>query len=384
MDKVKALIPLMILCLTSCTPNSPTTSVDSSTQPTTNTTTSDDSSDNTTTSEDEKMDITKCVSTQQIDDYKKSGYSPLFTDVNFKKGFRTTKTFYDDGESPYHDDKKIDFYNLYPNVSNYGWTIAQWSSKYDLMDTNGYSLSKDKTGLINTITGKGKIVNGKFTPSKQLVFNSLTGGFSMEVNTSIEYDQPRVSSDPWVHLLLESKEMTYRSQKVRLNDFEQIIMEANYTVTRCEDKMNGQANSNVHAAQLVWYVTLQNLNKKSEEYGKYIWFGINLFDNRNVGKTTTLYNQLDKGTGTGIYSPGSFAYCDGTNGKIPQVGQKARAKLDIRLFAEAAYNAGKEKGYFGTTTFDDLYIGGGNFGYEIPGTYDITTEFESINIFVKE
>lgn len=387
MKKETAVIPLMLLLLTGCTPTSSVTPTTSLTSSSTSTSSSeseiDSSSDISSTSEEEKMDITDCNSTEQTDIYKENGFEPLFVDTNFKKGFRVTKTFYNDGESPYHDNKKINFYNLYPSASSYNWTIAQWSSKYDLMSDNGYTLSKDDTGLINTITGKGKMVNNKFVPSKQMIFNSITGSIEMTVNSSIEYDAPRTSSDPWVHLLLENGTPTLKSKEICLKDYSQIIMEANYTVARCEDKMDGKANPNVHAAQLVWYVTLQNRNKNSKEYGKYIWFGLNLFDNRSAGKTTTLYNQLDKGTGTGIYSPGSQTYLSSTDGKIPTVGQKAKAKLNLKSIAEEAFLAGKKQGYFESTTFDDIYIGGGNFGYEIPGTYDITTVFDSINIFAK-
>lgn len=387
MKKETAVIPLMLLLLTGCTPTSSVTPTTSLTSSSTSTSSSeseiDSSSDISSTSEEEKMDITDCNSTEQTDIYKENGFEPLFVDTNFKKGFRVTKTFYNDGESPYHDNKKINFYNLYPSASSYNWTIAQWSSKYDLMSDNGYTLSKDDTGLINTITGKGKMVNNKFVPSKQMIFNSITGSIEMTVNSSIEYDAPRTSSDPWVHLLLENGTPMLKSKEICLKDYSQIIMEANYTVTRCEDKMDGKANPNIHAAQLVWYVTLQNRNKNSKEYGKYIWFGLNLFDNRSAGKTTTLYNQLDKGTGTGIYSPGSQTYLSSTDGKIPTVGQKAKAKLNLKSIAEEAFLAGKKQGYFESTTFDDIYIGGGNFGYEIPGTYDITTVFDSINIFAK-
>lgn len=388
--KLALIIPLLTLiagCNDSSLPNTSSSSSVSSTESIstseTSSTTESTTNDSSLTSEEEKMDITDCNTTEQIDEYKQKGYTPVFKDTNFKKGFQVSKTFYDEGENPNYVDKKINFYKLYPDVNNYDWHIAQWSSKYDLMANNGYKLSSDKTGLINTITGNGKTVDGKYLPSKELTFNSMTGGISLTLNASTEYDEPRKNGEPWVHLLLENGTPRVNGNLVRLNDYKEIIMEANYTVTKCEDKMNGKANPNLHAAQLVWYVTIQNRNSNSKEYGRYIWFGLNLFDNRHQGKSTSLYNQLDKGTNTGIYSLPSSEYLSSVGGKIPYVNQPTQAKIDLKKYALDAFNISKKQGYFEETTFDEIYIGGGNFGYENPGTYDISTDFESINIFVK-
>ncbi len=333
--------------------------------------------------EEKKMTINDCKTTEQINEYKELGYSPLFQDTNFKKGFRVTKTFYGSGESPYHDDEKINFYDLYPSASSYDWTIAQWSSQYDLMKENGKSITSDESGLVHTITSQGKTVNGAFVPAKQVICDSQTGEITLTANASVEYEKARVSSDPWVHLLFEQSTFKLDGSYVNLSSSKSIVMEADYEVTKCEDKMNGEANANVHAAQLVWYVTLQNLNKSSKGYGKYIWFGLNLFDNRSAGQTTTLYSQYDVGTSTGIYSPSSSLYLDSNNGRIPTVGKRVKAKIDLLSITQTAYEEGKKKGYFDDTEYEDLCLGGMNFGYELPGTYDISSKFYGINIFAK-
>lgn len=334
-------------------------------------------------SSEKKPTINDCNGTEQIEEYKSDGYSAVFGDSNWKKGFRVTKTFYGSGESPYHDNEKIDFYNLYDNSNIYDWTLAQWSSKYDLMDDDGKTISSDETGLIHTITSKGKTVDGTFVPAKKVTFNSLTGELELTANASVEYETPRPSNEKWVHLLLEQGAYKNNGELVNVSKSSSIMMEARYTVTKCEDHMDGKANPSMHAAQLVWYVTLQNLNKNSKGYGKYIWFGLNLYDNRYEGKSTTLYSQYDKGTGTGIYSPASSYYLSSIDGLMPSVGQETVAKIDVLSLAQLAYNEGKSKGYFDDTAYEDLYLGGGNFGYELPGTYDISTNFEAINVFVK-
>lgn len=341
------------------------------------------SSEESSSEEEKKMTIDDCLATEQINEYKELGYSPLFQDTNFKKGFRVTKTFYGSGESPYHDDEKINFYDLYPSASSYDWTIAQWSSQYDLMKEGGMNLTSDESGLVHTITSQGKTVNGVFVPAKQVICDSKTGGITLTANASVEYEKARISSDPWVHLLFEQGTFKLDGSYVNLSSSKSIVMEADYEVTKCEDMMNGEANANVHAAQLVWYVTLQNLNKSSKGYGKYIWFGLNLFDNRSAGQTTTLYSQYDVGTSTGIYSPSSSLYLDSNNGRIPAIGKRVKAKIDLLSITQKAYEEGKKKGYFDDTEYEDLCLGGMNFGYELPGTYDISSKFYAINIFAK-
>lgn len=48
-----------------------------------------------------------------------------------------------------------------------------------------------------------------------------------------------------------------------------------------------------------------------------------------------------------------------------------------------AYDLAIERGYLGEKKFEDLSIGGMNFGFEVPGTYNIGVEFESIGVFMK-
>ena len=59
------------------------------------------------------------------------------------------------------------------------------------------------------------------------------------------------------------------------------------------------------------------------------------------------------------------------------------ARIDVVDIAHQAYELALERGYLGETKFEDLAIGGMNFGFEVPGTYNIGVEFESIGIYTK-
>lgn len=79
----------------------------------------------------------------------------------------------------------------------------------------------------------------------------------------------------------------------------------------------------------------------------------------------------------------SSLYLFSNDGLIPTQGNKTRALLDIRPIAKEAYDLAIQRGYLGETKFSELYIGGMNFGYEVPGTYNISSDIESINVFCK-
>jgi uncharacterized protein YpmB len=65
------------------------------------------------------------------------------------------------------------------------------------------------------------------------------------------------------------------------------------------------------------------------------------------------------------------------------VGEQALAMLDVMSVAKEAYDLAKERGYLGTTQFVDLYVGGMNFGFEIPGTYNLGVRFDDIGVYYK-
>jgi len=319
-----------------------------------------------------------CNGTERSKHYGNLGYISGYNDINFKKNLRITKTDFTES-TPYHGSPVV-LHDKYSS-STPNWTMAQWGTRYDIKNTasdlGGHTLNKSDDGLINTITSKGKTVNGIVIPAKVLSLNSYTGEIYMESNCSVEYETPREGYEPWVHLLLESNLTKEKS----LSQMTSCVMEADYEVNYCDNKTGEAYNPNVHAAQLVWYITLQNLNNKSAEYGKYIWFGVSLFDNRDAGKETSLYYAFDAGTGTAIYNLGSSYYMK--DKKIPTVGERKTALIDIRPYVEEAFNIAKKDGYFETTVFTDLYLGSSNFGYEVPGTFDISSTIHSINVYYK-
>lgn len=324
------------------------------------------------------------VSTPLSRSYARQGYEPVYKDINFREPIQVSKPL--QNEKPYYYvDDCIDVFNK--GHEGYNWQIAQWSSNYDLIgngeETSGYTVTEDPTNpLIHTITSKGKTIDNEFVPAKEVTINSRTGAFKLTSNCGVEYNnQPRVPK-AWVHLLLQQ---SYPVEPIfHLNSKTSIFLESEFTIEKCVDRLDpGAERTGDHCAQVVFYLQIRNKNEQSEGYGQTIWFGLPIFDSRNEGKIAPEYIEMDPGTNTLIVSPSSTEIYGDNEGKIPSVGQKTHIKIDLLPYMKDAIVKAVNRGKMKNTNFDDLYIAHTNFGFEMPGCYDISVSYDSLGVFAK-
>ncbi len=250
------------------------------------------------------------------------------------------------------------------------WIVGQWASQYDL----GSVTDSNSSSFIYTFADA----------SKKLEFNTNTDTVYMELNGSAEYTSDRTSGQSWPHLLLQQD--YYNDDLVRIADQSSLRMKMEYTVTKCDDKMYGETDTSLHGAQFVWYITLQNRNTASNDYGQYIYFGILLYDNRYEGEERAESLTVDAGkadaTGCLIYQPATSVWAP--NGVSPKVGQTVSLDVDILALAKSVFEEAKasyaSEGLFDETQWEDLYVGSTNFGFELPGTYDIGVEIANLGL----
>ncbi len=249
------------------------------------------------------------------------------------------------------------------------WLVGQWDSVGDLG------------------TSDPAINNGVYTyadAAKTLSINTNTGAVNMQIKGSVEYadgDRSQVTT-PWPHLLLQQD--YYGDQLINLSQMSSLKMQMTYKVTHCDDKMQGKVDAdNLHCAQVVWYITLQNRTENHAEYGEYMWFGMILYDNREEGSNFTLTYKVDDdstaNTGKMICQPASKDWS--STGKMAKVGETINVDFDILTIAKEAFNKAKKTyGLFSKSSWEDMYIGSMNFGIELPGTYDIGVEIDNVGL----
>lgn len=301
---------------------------------------------------------------QDNNDNETITYSNVFKDPKFLNGF----TLFGPSENPVvtYPNKLVTADNKEKPV----WELAQWASKYDF----------------NTATrtsGAGQVTFANMDGNKvikKLAVNYLTGALTMTLNASYEYSHDRKAGESWPHILIQQS--WYGNDLVNLSKCDEMIMHIKYKVNSCVDKTISKYDDSLHCGQFVWYITLQNRNESSPDFGQYIWFGINLFDSRMGGKASSEYASQDGGkennTGAFIYQPGSEKYKE--NGKISAIGEETEIRFNIIDVAKYAYNLAISRGYLGTTKFEDIYIGSTNFGFEVPGTFDIDATISKIEL----
>lgn len=303
--------------------------------------------------------------------YVENGYTPLFSDPYMKNGISVLSV----------DGSKKRAFQFATSVGNPSWNVAQWHSRYDLHDYENLKHVKQGTAFeLSSYGAKG--ADGKYLPAKIINVDTAGPALYLELNAELEFDRPKEDGEGWPHILVSQD---FSKNLVHVCEQEELTTHMEYTITHFDDRMNGQANPGKHCAQLVWYVTLQNRNPESEGYGQYIWFGFNLWDNRHNGGVCPQYAAQDLGkedaTLAFIYQPASTVFF--TEKRMPFVGEKVTMKFDFLSTAKSAFELAKERGYLPQTTWEDVYIGSMNFGWEVTGIYNVGVQIDTVGIYYK-
>ncbi len=246
------------------------------------------------------------------------------------------------------------------------WVMAQWGCENNIAPS--------------AIAAKGQDGYWQYkTDTLQFDVNTETGALRMGVDAGEEYESPRVDGQEWPHLLIEQGNLA--SHTPYLSEMDSLVLTIDYTLEKSENLMGDSYNSGLHAAQFQWYVTVQNMNPASPDYGDMIWFGLQMYDNRHEYTPSSLAvdGGKDDASGKAIYVVGATLYLPDAT----KVGVKNGFSYDILPQLQIALR--KSQNFdgvevFQNTSFSDLKITSMNLGWELPGTFDAAVSVEKVGI----
>jgi hypothetical protein len=297
------------------------------------------------------------------------GYFSIIKDECFNNGFKVSK-FRAKSVKP----KTYLFKNNLENTASPDWQISQWMSEH-LLDSDKQNFVKvytDDVSVYEVYDDSGELI-------KSLSFNHDNGNFSLLQNASKEYLNITTNIlDPeywWIHLLLEQD---YSKNLVYLRDLNDLFLSFDFKITKCDLIKEGISN----CAQFNLFLSIQNRNKRSKEYGRYMWFGFNLFDNRYVHQPIMSVTTKEYGSNVFLRIPSTEEILDIKT--VPNVNEKVHASFNLFEDIKATFIEAKQAGYFKCTKWEDLAIGTFNIGFEVPGYLDIGVDVENLLLMGKK
>lgn len=245
------------------------------------------------------------------------------------------------------------------------WDLDQWSSRFPLAAEPPEALANG----VRRWTNAGKRVTlGEA--------GSAEADVSLAVNGPAEYGrQARKSGEPWVHLLVEQS----FQDAPALADLVSARLRIQARLLRSVFSRTDDYSPGLHAAQFQLFLMLQNLNRESPGYGKLVWFGVPLYDDRS--RFPSEHKQQDTGgTSMFIYTPGGEVYATHS----AHDGQWIEVDKELRpLFLEALETAWQRGFLRESQELADYRITGMNLGWEVPGLFDVEMQVRDLSFQVR-
>jgi hypothetical protein len=132
----------------------------------------------------------------------------------------------------------------------------------------------------------------------------------------------------------------------------------------------------LHAAQFQLFLTVQNRNRESAGFGKFLWFGVPFYDDRyrtppgHVAQDTA-------GSDMFIYTPPAGEFFDGSAHDMGWV----RVERDLVPLFQQALDTAWQQGFLAESHRPaDYRITSINLGWEVPGIFDVGMRVRNLSL----
>lgn len=249
------------------------------------------------------------------------------------------------------------------------WGLAQWSSREKLLPAPPQMLPSG--ALCYSNAAKAVTFGAPGTADADLAL-AVNGGF--------EYaGRPRRKGEPWPHLLVEQR--VENPPSLAALSRAQFHIAARLKNSRRRD-MPGYSPQ-VHAATIQIFFTLQNQNKKSAGYGKYLWFGVPFYDDRHRFSKSHQAQDGGKADATGM-----FIYTvAGSEFTTRSFHDREWVTIDKDLlpYMRAGLQTAWQRGFLtDSQSLADYRISGMNLGWEVTGILDVEMQLRDLSLKVTE
>jgi len=358
---------------------------------------------------------TEAITKTQKEFYSKydlKKYTSIFSNTSFSQGFRIpeARDSISHSQSKPRKYKYID-YNDETGISsilgNQQYTLSQWwrPDVYDLLQHAEY-------------THTDSVYEWK-NDARSIKVDIENGALTLQCDSGKEFaartDEPEYvdaqrkelkqlsdgSIDRWPHFLLEGSAQSDIASYYHLSDYEKVYVDFNFTVnqseytgTRTEEERKADPTSYKYAGQIFFYACIFNVPEVNNPAipSKGIWVGIPLYDTRynNYASSVSMDVGFTGATNRVIYKCAQSEANPAVNdGKGIEIGETYNFHYDMMPLIKKAYQFAyniDSNGSFGAASFEgmqweDIRLNYFNFGYELPGTFNLSATISDFDIY---
>jgi hypothetical protein len=245
------------------------------------------------------------------------------------------------------------------------WDLAQWSSKFPLTVAPAQSQANGAMSFSNAAT---QVVVGQL--------GGVEADLVLAVNASVEYgNRARQENEPWVHLLAQQN----ITEPPSLAELGAARLHIAARLLRSRAVKTSDYSPDRHAAQFQLFFTVENRNRQSPGFGRLLWFGIPLYDDRHripVGHAS----KDTAGSEMFIFTPAGGSY---TSSSAHDGGWITVDKDILPLLREALETAWALGFLTESRSLADYRITGLNLGWEVPGIWDVAMQVRNLGLKVR-
>lgn len=196
------------------------------------------------------------------------------------------------------------------------------------------------------------------------------------VDTRPEYQgRMRKQGQPWPHLLIEQDDVAIHL----FRDVSHIHLRLEAKLLEHERYELEGYTPNLHTAQFQLTLITQNRNRDSSGFGDFIWFNVQIYDERH--RSCPLYAAQDTADPSAkmIYSPPTDLFTD----ESVHDGHWVTFAKDIYHTIQTALNEARQRGYLRTSPNNaDFAVSSVILGWEVPGISCAKMQVRNLSISI--